>query len=517
MREQAPNDSSPERLILEALGTAARALRGGERVAIAFSGGIDSTVLLHAARRQLGAARCIALHVHHGLSPNADAWQAHCAAFARRLGVAFDTRAVRVERAPQCSVEALARDARYAALDEMCAQHGASALWLGHHADDQAETVLLQLLRGAGLPGLAAMAPQRTLPDGVMQVRPLLPVLRGTIEDYARCHALVWIDDESNADSRYARNALRHDVLPALAPHFPGYRDALARTARHAAAAQTLLDELAAMDLAACAWSGASRGDAGDAAGTSAANPGDVAVSRRALNALSDERAANLLRFWMRERGLAAAPAARIDDMRRQLREAAPDAALRIEHDEHCLRTYRDRVWWERRDEADDVPRSRPPAALRWHGDEVWRLPAWRGSIVFVPCDAKHEDAVSRRVLESAPLTVRSREGGERMRVRADGPARTLKNLFQEAGIPGWQRDVPLVFVGHALLWVPGLGVDPRVAGRAVPDACDVDRQPGASDAGRTERAGTREGGMAEGSTRHGYVRLEWRPDLLIT
>jgi tRNA(Ile)-lysidine synthase len=478
------NDSSAEHLILDALGACACALCDDERVAIAFSGGIDSTVLLHAASRVLGASRCIALHVHHGLSPNADAWQAHCAAFAHTLGVAFDARAVQLERGPQRSVEALARDARYAALDTMCAQHGVTVLWLGHHADDQAETVLLQLLRGAGLPGLAAMPPMRTLAHGVTQARPLLPVLRGTIDDYARHHALAWIDDESNADSRYARNALRHDVMPALALHFPGYRDALARTARHAAAAQALLEDLAAMDLAACACPGASPGEASllsEAAQTCAA------VSRRAVNALREERAANLLRFWMRELGLAAAPAARIDDILRQLREAEPDAALRIEHDEHCLRAYRDRVWWERCDDAEDIPQPRAPAEFHWHGEAVWRLPAWRGSIVFVPCDAHDERAVSRRVLESAPLAARAREGGERMRVRADGPARTLKNLFQEAGIPAWRRDVPLVFVGDALLWVPGLGADPRVARCMDPAAaCDDD------------------------------VRLEWRPDLLV-
>ncbi|KAG0191983.1 hypothetical protein DFQ28_010509 [Apophysomyces sp. BC1034] len=456
------DEASVERRVLDAVAAQAATLRGGESVSIAFSGGVDSTVLLHAATRVLGVRRCIALHVHHGLSPNADAWRAHCAEVARWLGVVFDSRAVEIARAPQRSIEALARDARYTALDQMCAAHRVRVLWLGHHADDQAETVLLQLLRGAGLPGLAAMASRRTLRDGLVHVRPLLPVLRATLDAYARQHALGWINDESNANSRYARNALRQYVTPPLAVHFPGYRDALARTARHAAAAQRLLDELAAIDLRACTFSSRRAAVAKWPEGSA---PAGVTLSRRALVALSHERAANLLRYWMRETGLAAASAARVDDILRQLHDAGDDAALRIEHDEHCLRLYRDRIGWERPDERGPHDAARPSTELRWSGQSVWRLPAWRGSIVFTPCGVDDDQGVQRSVLECAPLTVRARQGGERMRVRAGGPLRTLKNLFQEAAVPVWRRDVPLLFVGDTLLWVPGLGVDPNVAG----------------------------------------------------
>lgn len=471
------DESSVERLVLGAVAAQATALHRGESVAIAFSGGIDSTVLLHAATRVLGARRCIALHVHHGLSPHADAWRSHCADVACRLDVVFDCRAVAIARTPQHSVEALARDARYAALEQMCAAHRVRVLWLGHHADDQAETVLLQLLRGAGLPGLAAMPPHRLLPNGLIHVRPLLSVLRASLDAYARQHALRWIDDESNADTRYARNAMRRHVTPTLAVHFPGYRDALARTARHAAAAQRLLEDLAMIDLRACMFASrraavVKRSDAPVSAGPT--------LSRRALVELSHERAANLLRFWMRKAGLATASAARVDEILRQLHEAGDDAALRIEHDEHCLRLYRNRVWWERREDEVISHDAMPPSAeLRWSGQSVWRLPAWRGSIVFVPCGADDEQGVQRSVLECAPLTVRGRRGGERMRLRAGGPLRTLKNLFQEAAVPAWRRDVPLLFVGDTLLWVAGLGVDPNVAGG-------------------------------------GRMRIEWRPDILL-
>lgn len=246
-----PTAETPaDRLVLEAVGFSLSTLPANARIAIAFSGGVDSSVLLDAAVRVAGASRCLALHVHHGLSAHADAWLAHCEAFARERGVEFAAERVEVSRDAGVSVEAAARDARYRALDDMCASRDVATLWLAQHADDQAETVLLQLLRGAGLAGLAAMAPEY-LPAGgsATRVRPLLHLLRAQLEQYASERALQWIDDESNADTRYARNALRHEVTPALAVHFPGFRDALARTAAHAASAQRLLDALARIDM----------------------------------------------------------------------------------------------------------------------------------------------------------------------------------------------------------------------------------------------------------------------------
>jgi tRNA(Ile)-lysidine synthase len=371
--------------------------------------------------------------------------------------VRFAARHVEIVRAGGESLEAAARDARYRALDALCDEYGARALWLAHHADDQAETVLLQLLRGAGVAGLAAMAPERA--DGslaVPRVRPLLNLLRAQLETYAHERDLDWIEDESNVDTRYARNALRHDVLPVLAVHFPGFRDALSRTASHAASAQRLLDELARIDL-------------------DAARREDHALALDALLALDDERAVNLLRFWIRSLGLAAASTARIADMLRQLRDALATRdghALRIDHAGLCLREYRGAIFWEKGDSADapdlDEGAAAPKMAveLQWQGEEIWRLPQWRGTLVFAPCDhAAEADAVAESVLRSAPLMARSRAGGERLRLAADAPSRTLKNLFQERGVPAWKRDVPLVFVGEALLFVPLIGVNRDAGG----------------------------------------------------
>ncbi|MFM0519593.1 MULTISPECIES: tRNA lysidine(34) synthetase TilS [Caballeronia] len=470
------NETPAGRLVFEAVrATVSNAdLSSDALLAVALSGGLDSTVLLDAAVRCFGARRVVAFHIHHGLSPNANAWAAHCESFAASLDVRYAARHVDIARAGGESLEAAARDARYRALDDLCDEHGANALLIAHHADDQAETVLLQLLRGAGVAGLAAMAPQRA--DGaVPRLRPLLRLLRAQLEQYAHEHDLSWIDDESNGDTRYSRNALRHDVLPVLAVHFPGFRDALARTASHAASAQRLLDQLARIDLAHVQ----SAGEEG-------------ALMLDAFLALDDDRAINLMRFWMRSRGLLAASTARIADMLRQLRDAAAARdghALRVDHAGHSLRVYRNVLFWEPGDSGDapdldeGAPALKAAQELQWQGEEVWRLPQWRGSFVFEPVDEPADDVVGEGVLRAAPLVARSRAGGERMRVASEAPSRTLKNLFQERGVPAWKRDVPLLFVGEALLFVPHVGVNRDAAPSA-----------------------------ALGSLR----RISWRPDLLL-
>ncbi|HEV3427976.1 MAG TPA: tRNA lysidine(34) synthetase TilS [Paraburkholderia sp.] len=468
--------SDAGRIVRDALGVVLSALPGDVKIAIAYSGGLDSSVLLDAAARIAGAERLIALHVHHGLSPNADAWLAHCEATARAYGVSFDAQHVDVAPDDAAGVEAAARDARYRALDAMCAAHGVQALWLAQHADDQAETVLLQLLRGAGLAGLAAMAPAREVAGGVTRVRPLLGLLRAQLERYAHAYDLRWIEDESNADTRYARNALRHDVMPALSAHFPGFREALARTAAHAASAQGLLDDLARGDLQAAR---ASRDDA---------------LSHHAVVALDDARALNLLRYWMRTLGLPAASTARLADALRQLREIAREGeghALRVDHAGRTLRCYRGEVFWDAvvsvavtQTPGEGVQRE--PVQLIWRGEEIWRLPPWRGTYVFAPADASDPDAVPESVLWQAPLVARAREGGERLRDEAANLSRTLKNLFQSRGVPAWERDVPLLYSGETLLFVPRIGVN-------------------RSAFGEQDRAHPQ-----------GWRRIEWREDLQI-
>jgi tRNA(Ile)-lysidine synthase len=516
------SDPAADRIVLDAVEAALIHEPADTRIAIAYSGGLDSTVLLDAAVRVAGAARCVAFHIHHGLSPNADRWLAHGEEQAAALGVPFAARHVDVRRDAGVGIEAAAREARYRALDALCDSEHVRRIWLAQHADDQAETVLLQLLRGAGLAGLAAMAPEhRPAGAAATRVRPFLHLLRAQLEDYARGRALRWIDDESNADTRFARNALRHHVLPQLAVHFPGFRDALARTAAHAGAAQRLVDDLARIDMEAVA--------SDDNAQT---------LSRAALLELDDERALNLLRYWMRTLGLPAASTARLTDALRQLREARDDHGLRVDHAGQTLRSYRGQIYWEAGDSSDAADETglteRPVSELTWRGEAIWRLPAWRGTFVFAdaaagdfaagdraagdpaghpaPGDGAPSDssAIPAVLLLNKPLFARARSGGERMRCDAHGPSRTLKNLFQERGVPSWKRDVPLLYAGDLLLYVPLLGVN-----LAALDALHADHANGASHASEQGAAASSANPAANPSAAR-RIRIDWREDLLI-
>ncbi|HEY1150958.1 MAG TPA: tRNA lysidine(34) synthetase TilS, partial [Pseudoduganella sp.] len=236
----------------------------GEGVAIALSGGLDSSALLHLSHAwsrsatpivspadapELDAAltpRLYAFHVHHGLSPNADAWLAHCERACAALGITFASRRITLDD-KRSGTEAAARKQRYAALGQMCREHGVKLLLTAHHQDDQAETILLQLLRGSGPAGLSGMDAANRAPgllgsDDILLARPLLAASRTELEQYVREHGITHIEDESNADQRYARNALRHSVMPQLERAFPGYQERFARSARHAQSAQRLLD-----------------------------------------------------------------------------------------------------------------------------------------------------------------------------------------------------------------------------------------------------------------------------------
>jgi tRNA(Ile)-lysidine synthase len=285
-------------------------------VAVALSGGRDSMALLDALAECAGAAgiELSAIHVHHGLSPHADAWAQFCADECARRGVAFVAERVRVARRGGESLEAAARDARYAAL----AEHDVDCIALAHHADDQAETLLLQLMRGAGPHGLAAMARERH-DRGPMHMRPLLAVSRAEIEAYVAARGLAFVDDESNADTRFKRNFLRHEIGPRLARAFPGYPATLARAARHQADAAALLDAMAAQDAVSAGY----------------ASETNATLDRATLSALARSapaRARNLLRWFIRQHGLSLPSSARLGAMLAQLTGAPPDARVRCRH-----------------------------------------------------------------------------------------------------------------------------------------------------------------------------------------
>ncbi|MHA6882979.1 tRNA lysidine(34) synthetase TilS [Ralstonia pseudosolanacearum] len=415
---------------------------GAPTVAVALSGGRDSAALLHAAAAWRDAAgvpvRLVALHIHHGLQVDADAWEAACARMAAAAGAAFRVRRVRVSADAGRGVEEAAREARYIALDALCAETGATLLLTAHHLDDQAETVLLQLLRGAGLDGLSAMpmAHERR----VTLLRPWLDVPRGDIEAYAQAHALAWVEDPSNGDAGYARNALR-PLLAGMAGHFPAYRASLARSAAHLAEAAALIEEVAQADLARIAPAGT--------------------LATAGLAALSGPRQRSVLRAWLAGAGLRALSSRRLEDLRVQLLGARADGAPCIRLPGAQVRRYRGQAWIEAAGQSEARPADGPIAVSRF--DPAWAevqrvdVAEWGGALLFSPAQAEGIDA---RILQ-APLSLAARRGGERIVLRPGGPSRALKQAYQEAGIPAWARArLPLLYAGERLVFAAGLGPD---------------------------------------------------------
>lgn len=423
----APREHSPEGLLARVGRRIAERVRPGQTVCAAYSGGLDSTVLLDllVRLRETAGFALSALHVHHGLSRNADRWAQSCAAFAATRGVPLAVERVTVERGHPAGLEAAARAARHAAF----ARTPADFVALAHHRDDQAETVLLQALRGTGVKGLSAMGPARQA-GGAVWLRPLLDERRDVLLAHAREAGLDWVEDESNEITAFDRNFLRHEVMPVLETRFPQYRESLARLARHAASASGLLEAIAREDAARIA----------EGEGLSAAG----------LAALDPARRANVLRHFIASNGLAMPGEARLADMARQLVEARDDARVLLLHGGRALARHRGRVVVE------DVPR-RSAWDLAWRGERVVPLGEGRGEVRFeeAPGEGISPGRVAGGRWHFAP-----RSGGERIRLREGGPTRTLKNLLQEHDIPVWHRSrLPLLFEGERLVWVPGIGI----------------------------------------------------------
>lgn len=399
----------------------------GTRLCLALSGGVDSVVLLHLLARlqpELGLALSAA-HVHHGLSPNADRWQAHCAAVCAHLGVPFAALPVAVARDHPQGLEAAARAARYAALDAQAADW----LVLGHHQDDQAETLIFRLLRGTGLRGAGAMRAVERPSRGLPRLRPLLGVRRSAIEAWARDQGLDWVEDESNADLRYARNRLRREWLPAWETHFPGTVPALARAAGHFQEAGELLDELAAADDAQC---------------------GSGAWSMPAFASRSAARRRNLVRWAIRRAGGLPPETARLAEALRQIEAAGAAASLHLPLGGMALCAHRGRLWLEA--EADAPPQAVAVSV----GGEDGALPWGGGRVVW---QAASGQGLALERLRQADCRLAPPWPGLRLRLAANRPSRSFKNLCQEAGLPAWWRArLPVLRVEGAAAWIGGIG-----------------------------------------------------------
>ncbi len=407
-------------------------------IAVATSGGRDSTALLHCVAR---AARDVgvqvhALHVHHGLMPGADDWLEHLHAqvrnWARRgLPVQLHVHRLTQKPTPGDSVEAWARRERYAALGAMAKSAGAGVVLLAHHRRDQAETVLLQALRGAGAAGLSAM-PRAAQRQGILWQRPWLDQPSSAIDAYVKRYRLAFIEDPSNHDVRYARSRLRRQVWPALLQAFPDAETSLSASAARAQENAACLAELAAMDMPACVLDGA--------------------LQLNAWLKLSPSRRALLLRTWLLGSADGAVPKTLID---RLLGELATATTGRWPWPGGELRLYRGVLRMGNAARPAQFPPSAVTLDLRKSGSH--RVKGWSGVLTVL-----QSNGPGLLLADLAHAECRARGGGERFQFQPGSIPRSLKKQYQTAAVPAWQRDGPLVFVDKQLAYVPGLGLDAR-------------------------------------------------------
>jgi tRNA(Ile)-lysidine synthase len=397
-------------------------------VLVAFSGGLDSSVLLHALTSVRQTDRRVrAVHINHQLHADAALWQAHCERVARELNVPFSSRQVTVPDNPVEGLESAARHVRYEAL--RAELRSGEVVVTAHHADDQLETVLLALLRGSGVDGLAAMPRAQRLGLG-WHVRPMLECIREEIAAYARECGLTWLDDPSNDNTRFDRNYLRRHVLPTLRARWPSAAHTAVRTAAHLGEAAGLLDEMAAHDFASAAMGGCLK----------------VPV----LRSLEPARRRNLLRYWLHSRGARAPSTRKLAALEHDMLVADADRSPCVDWDDIEVRQHRDLMYCLPRMPACDLAES------RWS----WSAPlTLQGGSGLLRAEIVHGRGLALGKLPQQ-IAVRSRVGGESLRLPGHTHHRELKKLLQEADVLPWWRDrVPLLFAGERLIAVADLWI----------------------------------------------------------
>lgn len=404
--------------------------KAGKRIAVALSGGLDSVVLLdtvckavQANPSSLAPSEIWVFHIHHGLQKSADQWLEFCEKLAKKYAVPFDFRLLHFADKAQGNIEARAREGRYEALTDLCIEHGIEDLLLAHHQNDQAETVLLQLLRGSGVAGLSGMPEKRLNKSdnkSIVLWRPLLNQSRVELEAYAKQHQLKWVEDPSNQSTRYRRNAIRKDIIPGLVKIQPEAIANLARSADLLSQSQKLLERLAKQD------------------GKGILASGALKLAPLLLLLQRDLPAANnLMRFWLRGNSLAMPSQERLDSWWQDLRSVKKDAHLEWLHDGVSLRLWRGVLQVAQVDSGH------------------WRFKA-------IPASSKLPGLSAAWVSEAQMqglIEFRGRQGAEKIQIKPNTPRKTLKNLFQESDMPPWERQAPLLYINDQLIAVAGVGV----------------------------------------------------------
>ncbi|MGQ3889344.1 tRNA lysidine(34) synthetase TilS [Legionella sp. CNM-1927-20] len=413
-------------LLIDALLTAnwVNQLKYCNALYVGFSGGLDSTVLLHVlSNKPLLANKVTAIYINHGLSPNAEHWQAHCETVCRRFKAAF--LAYKVTFNQNANVEGRARQARYDFFHSIVKEN--DALVLGHHQDDQAETVLLQLFRGAGIEGLSAMIDWRPFGQGYV-ARPLLAYSRSLLKSYALHHGLHWIEDESNLDCSYARNFLRQEVIPLIQTRWPTINVNLARTALHCQQAQNNLDDLAYLDCPSL-------------------NKASNKLLLAPLQGLNKARKQNVLRVWLKRNTFHLPETKLFNRLLPEVIEARKDSIPELTWGNFCVYRYKDTLHLIEKKKRENI------SSIEWvNFPNDLKLP---GSLGTLQANLAQEGVM---VPKGARITIRFRQGGERFNWRQQ--TKTLKKLWQEWHVPPWLRDqIPLIYINQQLAVVVGYAI----------------------------------------------------------
>jgi tRNA(Ile)-lysidine synthase len=400
------------------------------RIALALSGGLDSVVLLDAVCKAVQAAGASkqstevwVFHIHHGLQKQADDWLEFCEKLAKKYRVHFDFRLLHFAEPGSGNIEARARAERYEALTDLCLEHGVDDLLLAHHQNDQAETILLQLLRGSGVAGLSGMPlhrPNLKEAHSITLWRPLLNQTKVELEAYAKAHKLKWVEDPSNQNTRYRRNAIRQEIIPRLERIQPGAIANLARSADLLAQSQILLDRLALQD------------------GKGALEGKNLKVKPLLSLLKADKPAANnLMRYWLRLNDLVMPSQERLESWWKDLMAVRSDSSLEWQHDEVSIHLWRSVL----------------QVANSHAGQWIFQNLPQRSKALGLPL------VWVNKAQEQGLIEGRQRKGSEKIQIQANSPRKTLKNLFQESDVPPWERQVPLLYINDELIAVAGVGV----------------------------------------------------------
>ena len=401
---------------------------------LALSGGVDSVVLLHLLHQLQNRQNFTlkASHVHHGLSKNADKWVKFCEKLCTKLSVPLDVHYIKLPQKKSLGIEGEARQLRY----EKLLQSKTDLVVLAHHEDDQAETFLLQLIRGAGVKGLSSMA---HFDDSRRLWRPLLNASRTDIETYAKKHKLKWIEDESNQNIDFDRNFIRSKVLPILKNRFNHIIKVIYRSSSHLAEAQNLLDDLAKIDLKSYLKS----------------NNYKNKLQVKTLDKLSNSRAKNVLRYWLEINDQLMPSKDLLDELLRQVLTAKKDAELKIQLSKDFeIRRYKDEIYI-----AEKNQKGQKNYEIIWKGESEILLPNG-AQLNFKKVKGR---GINFKFLDNQKLKIRNRQGGESFKPDSKRPTKKIKQLLQESDLPPWEREFfPIIFVGDELACVPNFGIDQK-------------------------------------------------------